>query len=165
MTEDRVIKRRKRTPTAKQTRFANLLAAGQHTLVEAYCLSYATDSMTQTTRRNEASKLASNPVISAMVQTEKLRLTNIAAQVERQKSIQTVSDTERVLSRLRTWLDNPPDSPLQLRASEILARAIGLNGSTIEIKQEQSSSDLLQSINAILLNADPDAGSDSDPIH
>ena len=100
-----------------------------------------------------------------MVETEKVRLGHIAAQAEQKKSIQTISDTERVLSRLRTWLDNPPDSPLQLRASEILARAIGLNGSTIEIKQEQSSSDLLQSINAILLNADPDAGSDSDPIH
>ena len=121
--------------------------------------------MTQTTRRNEASKLASNPVIAAMVETEKMRLTNIAAQTERQKSIQTISDTERVLSRLRLWLDNPPDSPLQLRASEILARAIGLNGSTLEIKQEQSSTDLLQSINAILINADPNYDPDSDPVH
>ena len=163
MTEERVIKRRKRTPTAKQVRFANLLASGKHTLVDAYCLSYATEKMTQTTRRNEASKLASNPTIAAMVETEKARLTNIEAQAERQKSIQTISDTERVLSRLRLWLDNPPDSPLQLRASEILARAIGLNGSTLEIKQEQSSTDLLQSINAILINADPNHDPDSDP--
>ena len=114
MAEERAIKRRKRTPTAKQVRFANLLASGKHTLVDAYCLSYATEKMTQTTRRNEASKLASNPVIAAMVETEKMRLTNIEAQAERQKSIQTISDTERVLSRLRLWLDNPPDSPLQL---------------------------------------------------
>ena len=160
-----MIKRRKRTPTAKQIKFANLLASGKHTLVDAYSLSYETENMTQTTRRNEASKLASNPVIAAMVETEKVRLSHIAAQTERQKSIQTMSDTERVLSRLRLWLDNPPDSPLQLRASEILARAIGLNGSILEIKQEQSSSDLLKSINAILSNADPDPDPDHDPVH
>ena len=75
MTEERVIKRRKRTPTAKQVRFANLLASGKHTLVDAYCLSYATEKMTQTTRRNEASKLASNPTILTMTLTLTLTLT------------------------------------------------------------------------------------------
>jgi len=135
-----------------------LLASGNHTIVDCYKLVYNAANMSHAVARNEASKLSNHPSIAMIVESEKARLSSISADRENQKrmtdSVQHTSDRERVLERLRQWLDSPPDSALQLRAAEALAKAVGLNGSTIEVKSEQTSSELRESINAILSNAD-----------
>ena len=154
MTEEKLIKRRNRKPSAKMEKFGKLLAAGNNTIVECYKMVYDAKNMSHAVARNEASKLANHPTITVIVEQEKARLSSISADREKQKrmsdSIQHTSDRERVLERLRQWLDSPPDSALQLRAAEALAKAVGLNGQTIEVKNEKSSHELLDSITAIL---------------
>ena len=67
-------------------------------------------------------------------------------------AVQHTSDRERVLTRLRTWLDLPPDSALQLRAAEILAKAVGLNNQVI-VSESKDSTSLAAELEAMLLAA------------
>ena len=156
MNEEKVIKRRNRKPSAKMIKYGKMLAAGEHTLVEAYRLCYAAENMTDATTRNEASALANHPSITMIVEEEKSRLSSLEADKQSQKqmadAVQHTSDRERVLTRLRTWLDLPPDSALQLRAAEILSRAIGMNNQVI-VSDQRDSTNVAAEIEAILLAA------------
>ena len=171
MSEDKVIKRRNRKPSAKMIKYGKMLAAGEHTLVEAYRLCYAAENMTDATARNEASALANHPSITLIVEEEKSRLSSLEADKQSQKqmadAVQHTSDRERVLTRLRTWLDLPPDSALQIRAAEILARAIGMNNQVI-VSDQRDSTNVAAEIEAILLAAnvtttDPSNDDDDQP--
>jgi len=168
MDEDKVIKRRNRKPSAKMIKYGKMLAAGEHTLVEAYRLCYAAENMTDATTRNEASALANHPSITLIVEEEKSRLSSLEADKQSQKqmadAVQHTSDRERVLTRLRTWLDLPPDSALQLRAAEILARAVGLHNQVI-VSDTRDSTNVAAEIEAMLLAANvamPDPSDDDD---
>tara|TARA_R110002074_G_scaffold43464_2_gene113333 strand:+ start:213 stop:740 length:528 start_codon:yes stop_codon:yes gene_type:complete len=165
MNEEKVIKRRNRKPSAKMIKYGKMLAAGEHTLVEAYRLCYAAENMTDATTRNEASALANHPSITMIVEEEKSRLNSLEADKQSQKqmadAVQHTSDRERVLTRLRTWLDLPPESPLQLRAAEILARAVGLNNQVI-VSDQRDSMNVAAEIEAMLLAANVTTADPSD---
>ena len=165
MSEEKVIKRRNRKPSAKMIKYGKMLAAGEHTLVEAYRLCYAAENMTDATTRNEASALANHPSITMIVEEEKSRLSSLEADKQSQKqmadAVQHTSDRERVLTRLRTWLDLPPESPLQLRAAEILARAVGLNNQVI-VSDQRDSMNVAAEIEAMLLAANVTTADPSD---
>ena len=165
MSEEKVIKRRNRKPSAKMIKYGKMLAAGEHTLVEAYRLCYAAENMTDATTRNEASALANHPSITMIVEEEKSRLNSLEADKQSQKqmadAVQHTSDRERVLTRLRTWLDLPPESPLQLRAAEILARAVGLNNQVI-VSDQRDSMNVAAEIEAMLLAANVTTADPSD---
>tara|TARA_R110002126_G_scaffold100174_2_gene231575 strand:- start:1183 stop:1710 length:528 start_codon:yes stop_codon:yes gene_type:complete len=165
MNEEKVIKRRNRKPSAKMIKYGKMLAAGEHTLVEAYRLCYAAENMTDATTRNEASALANHPSITMIVEEEKSRLSSLEADKQSQKqmadAVQHTSDRERVLTRLRTWLDLPPESPLQLRAAEILARAVGLNNQVI-VSDQRDSMNVAAEIEAMLLAANVTTADPSD---
>ena len=160
-----MIKRRNRKPSAKMIKYGKMLAAGEHTLVEAYRLCYAAENMTDATTRNEASALANHPSITMIVEEEKSRLSSLEADKQSQKqmadAVQHTSDRERVLTRLRTWLDLPPESPLQLRAAEILARAVGLNNQVI-VSDQRDSMNVAAEIEAMLLAANVTTADPSD---
>ena len=171
MSDEKVIKRRVRKPSAKMIKFGHLLATGEHTIVEAYRLSYDASKMSDAVARNESSKLANRRDITVIVEEEKSRLSSLEADKQSQKqmadAVQHTSDRERVLTRLRTWLDLPPDSALQLRAAEILARAIGMNNQVI-VSDQRDSTNVAAEIEAILLAAnvtaaDPSADDDDQP--
>ena len=151
-----MIKRRVRKPSAKMIKFGCLLATGEHTIVEAYKLSYDATNMSDAVARNESSKLANRRDITVIVDEEKSRLSSLEADKQSQKqmadAVQHTSDRERVLTRLRTWLDLPPDSALQLRAAEILSRAIGMNNQVI-VSDQRDSTNVAAEIEAILLAA------------
>ena len=165
MSDEKVIKRRNRKPSAKMIKYGKMLAAGEHTLVEAYRLCYAAENMTDATTRNEASALANHPSITMIVEEEKSRLNSLEADKQSQKqmadAVQHTSDRERVLTRLRTWLDLPPESPLQLRAAEILARAVGLNNQVI-VSDQRDSMNVAAEIEAMLLAANVTTADPSD---
>ena len=165
MSDEKVIKRRNRKPSAKMIKYGKMLAAGEHTLVEAYRLCYAAENMTDATTRNEASALANHPSITMIVEEEKSRLSSLEADKQSQKqmadAVQHTSDRERVLTRLRTWLDLPPESPLQLRAAEILARAVGLNNQVI-VSDQRDSMNVAAEIEAMLLAANVTTADPSD---
>ena len=165
MSDEKVIKRRVRKPSAKMIKFGHLLATGEHTIVEAYRLSYDASKMSDAVARNESSKLANRRDITVIVDEEKSRLSSLEADKQSQKqmadAVQHTSDRERVLTRLRTWLDLPPDSALQLRAAEILSRAIGMNNQVI-VSDQRDSTNVAAEIEAILLAANVTAADPSD---
>ena len=165
MSDEKVIKRRVRKPSAKMIKFGHLLATGEHTIVEAYRLSYDASKMSDAVARNESSKLANRRDITVIVDEEKSRLSSLEADKQSQKqmadAVQHTSDRERVLTRLRTWLDLPPESPLQLRAAEILARAVGLNNQVI-VSDQRDSMNVAAEIEAMLLAANVTTADPSD---
>jgi hypothetical protein len=76
--------------------------------------------------RNEASKLAANPDIAMMV--ERLREQNrqsIAASM--------VNDRDRVLERLRQWMDDAePTDTNKIKAAQLLGQSVGMFKDVIE---------------------------------
>ena len=174
MDEDKVIKRRVRKPSAKMIKFGKLLATGEHTIVEAYRLSYDASKMSDAVARNESSKLANRRDITMIVQEEKDRLSSLEADKESQKqmadAVQHTSDRERVLTRLRTWLDQPPDSALQIRSAELLGKSANLFATEVTVADQRNSTNVAEEIEAMLLAAnaaipDPSDDDDDQPEH
>ena len=174
MDEDKVIKRRVRKPSAKMIKFGKLLATGEHTIVEAYRLSYDASKMSDAVARNESSKLANRRDITMIVQEEKSRLSSLQADKESQKqmadAVQHTSDRERVLTRLRTWLDQPPDSALQIRSAELLGKSANLFATEVTVADQRNSTNVAEEIEAMLLAAnvaatDPSDDDDDQPEH
>ena len=174
MDEDKVIKRRVRKPSAKMIKFGKLLATGEHTIVEAYRLSYDASKMSDAVARNESSKLANRRDITMIVQEEKSRLSSLQADKESQKqmadAVQHTSDRERVLTRLRTWLDQPPDSALQIRSAELLGKSANLFATEVTVADQRDSTNVAAEIEAMLLAAnvaavDPSDDDDDQPEH
>ena len=174
MSEEKAIKRRVRKPSAKMIKFGKLLATGEHTIVEAYRLSYDASKMSDAVARNESSKLANRRDITMIVQQEKSRLSSLEADKESQKqmadAVQHTSDRERVLTRLRTWLDQPPDSALQIRSAELLGKSANLFATEVTVADQRDSTNVAAEIEAMLLAAnvaavDPSDDDDDQPEH
>ena len=174
MSEEKAIKRRNRKPSAKMIKFGKLLATGEHTIVEAYRLSYDASKMSDAVARNESSKLANRRDITMIVQEEKSRLSSLQADKESQKqmanAVQHTSDRERVLTRLRTWLDQPPDSALQIRSAELLGKSANLFATEVTVADQRDSTNVAAEIEAMLLAAnvaipDPSDDDDDQPEH
>jgi len=120
--------------TAKQRHFAMALGSGAGmTLSDAYREAYDCDGkgkggkgMSAAAIRNEASKLASNPDITAMV-------TRLRATSERAAQASQVSDRDKVLELLRRLMtDAEPNDTNRLRAAQLLGQTIGLFKDVIE---------------------------------
>ena len=76
--------------------------------------------------RNEASKLAANHDIAMMV--ERLRAEN-----ERAVSVSLVNDREKVLQRLRQWVDSAePTDTNKLKAAQLLGQTVGMFKDVVE---------------------------------
>ena len=174
MSEEKAIKRRVRKPSSKMIKFGKLLATGEHTIVEAYRLSYDASKMSDAVARNESSKLANRRDITMIVQQEKSRLSSLEADKESQKqmadAVQHTSDRERVLTRLRTWLDQPPDSALQIRSAELLGKSANLFATEVTVADQRDSTNVAAEIEAMLLAAnvaavDPSDDDDDQPEH
>ena len=174
MSEEKAIKRRNRKPSAKMIKFGKLLATGEHTIVEAYRLSYDASKMSDAVARNESSKLANRRDITMIVEEEKIRLSSLQADKESQKqmanAVQHTSDRERVLTRLRTWLDQPPDSALQIRSAELLGKSANLFATEVTVADQRDSTNVAAEIEAMLLAAnvaipDPSDDDDDQPEH
>ena len=117
--------------TSKQRHFALALAKGGAsgaglTLSDAYREAYNCENMSGAAIRNEASKLAANPDIAMMV--ERLREQNrqsIAASM--------VGDRDRVLERLRQWMDDAePTDTNKIKAAQLLGQSVGMFKDVIE---------------------------------
>ena len=147
--------------TDKQRLFASTLAAGGHSISDAYRAVYSAGNMSAATVRGEASRLAANPHVARMV--EQVRAQNAQAEVA-----SALSDRDRVLSRLREWIDEADTDSNRIRAAELLGKTVGLfrdviqtgsgDRATTEIQAEieQRLHDLL--LTAEVANKDVDAG-------
>ena len=106
--------------TGKQMAFCRAMASGTMTQSAAYREAYDADNMASASVRVEASRLLALPSITLMVET-------LRAGIEASIQAQGLSDRDRVLEKLRTWIDNaePTDSN-KLRAAELLGKSVGL---------------------------------------
>ena len=127
--------------TDKQRLFAHALASGKYSISDAYRECYSAGNMSGPAVRVEASRLAANPNVSLMV--EKLRSDMVVA--ERAAAL---SDRDRVLERLRAWMDHAEATDgNKIRAAELLGKSVGLfKDVTISSDSERSSNEVAAEI-------------------
>ena len=106
--------------TAKQMAFARCMASGTMTQSAAYRETSSADNMSGAVIRNEASRLMANHDIAIMVE-------RLIGQKDRALLASGLSDRDKVLEKLRSWIDNaePTDSN-KLRAAELLGKSVGM---------------------------------------
>lgn len=146
--------------TAKQMHFARCVAAGM-SQAEAYREAFDVTADGKTaTHREAASRLMARADIRA-------RVDALVAQRERSILASSLSDRERVLSKLRHWLDHAEagDSN-RIRSAELLGKSVGLFRDVVETSDSKSSDELLAELEAMIeASADdqPDAEQSNDP--
>ena len=119
--------------TPKQQHFCRAVASGC-TMSDAYRESYSTSRMKPATINREAHALTSNPKITARIE-----VLNRAK--DRAVVASSLSDRERVLTKLRVLLDNPEGTPAEhvmLRAADLLGKSVGLYKDVVETQVQRS---------------------------
>ena len=113
--------------TSKQRHFALALGSGAGmSLSDAYREAYQCENMRAAAIRTEASRLAANPAITLLL--EQIREKN-----ERAVSASLVSDREKVLERLRQWMDSAePTDTNKLKAAQLLGQTVGMFKDVVE---------------------------------
>ena len=137
--------------TAKQMHFARCVASGMPQ-AEAYREAYDVTAVGKTaTHRESASRLMARDDIKA-------RVDALIAQRERSILASSLSDRERVLSKLRQWTDSAEagDSN-KIRAAELLGKSVGLFRDVIETSESRSSDELLAELEAMIESVADDA--------
>jgi len=138
------------------------------TLVEAYEISGYAPLGSRAAQRVEACRLLSSETVSALVEQERVKLAKVRARIEKNQEAMVLSDSQRVLDKLRIWLEgNEAASTSQLKSAELLGRSCSLFKDVSEhIKTERSSDDIQQTLEeklAALLGPDyTDPPPDSD---
>lgn len=106
--------------TGKQQHFARAVASGTMTQSAAYREAYNADNMSSASVRVEASRLLADPNVALTVKA--LKASNeVAIQA------QTLTDRDRVLSKLRTWMDDAgPLDTNRIASARLLGQSVGL---------------------------------------
>jgi hypothetical protein len=142
--------------TPKMLHFCRCVAAGMG-YAEAYRESHAvTATGKSATHREAASRLMARADIRA-------RVDALVKQRERSQLASALSDKERVLSKLRHWLDHAESGDSnRIRSAELLGRSVGLFKDVVETTDSRSSEELLAELDAMLEQTEPDQPNDSD---
>tara|TARA_S200002703_G_scaffold25905_1_gene22238 strand:- start:18 stop:512 length:495 start_codon:yes stop_codon:yes gene_type:complete len=130
--------------TAKQLHFCRCVAAGM-SQAEAYREAFDVTADGKTaTHREAASRLMARADIRA-------RVDALVAQRERSILASSLSDRERVLSKLRHWVDHAEagDSN-RIRSAELLGKSVGLFREVVETSDSKSSDELLAELEAMI---------------
>ena len=136
---------------AKHMHFARCVASGMPQ-AEAYREAYDVTAVGKTaTHRQAASRLMARDDIKA-------RVDALIAQRERSILASSLSDRERVLSKLRQWTDSAEagDSN-KIRAAELLGKSVGLFRDVIETSESRTSEELLAELETMLESVADDA--------
>ena len=120
-----------RDMTPKQLHFCRCVASGM-TQADAYREAYEpSDSTTAASIHTLASRLMGQVEIRSRVGT-------LIAARERAVAASALSDRDKVLSKLRGWMDSAePTDSTKLRAAELLGKAAGLFTSEINVTTEE----------------------------
>jgi|TARA_B100000900_G_C20051349_1_gene502119 hypothetical protein len=106
------------------------------------------------THREAASRLMARADIRA-------RVDALVKQRERSVLASALSDRERVLSKLRHWLDHAESGDSnRIRSAELLGKSVGLFKDVVETTDSRTSDELLAELDAMLEQAEPDQPSD-----
>ena len=141
--------------TDKQYNFCLLVGSLKCSSTEAYARVYNSDNMKRATIRREASRLLASHIITTTIQ-------SIKEEHDRHKLSLSLSDSEKIYDRLRTWIDHPPEkenASAQLRSVELLMKALGIGNSqtvNMNVNQEQTSEQIKERIESLLIDADQD---------
>ena len=130
--------------TPKQMHFCRCVAAGM-SQAAAYREAFdVTADGKSATPREAASRLMARADIKA-------RVDALVAQRERSILASSLSDRERVLSKLRAWTDTAEQGDSnKIRAAELLGKSVGLFRDVVETSESRSSDELLSDLEAML---------------
>ena len=144
--------------TAKQQHFCRCVAAGM-SQAEAYREAYdVTAEGKSASHREAASRLMRRADIST-------RVSALIAQRERSILASSLSDREKVLSKLRHWIDHADAEEgmaHKLRAAELLGKSTSLFRDVVETSESRSSHELLAELEAMLESVADDQAEQSD---
>ena len=116
--------------TAKQRKFAENVVHGMG-IAEAYRNSYDAENMKPASVQRRAAELMVDGKVKACM--EALRV-----ELRRQSEVTSVSDRDKVVTKLRDWLDGKESATAaQLRAAELLGKACGLYRDVVEDHRER----------------------------
>ena len=136
--------KRKDGLTAKQRHFALEVATNGSSITAAYETAYECSNMSRAAMRNEASKLMSHPDIAAMV--ESIRSENEAKKLQSLRALE-LNDRERVLSKLREWIDTAePTDTNRIAAARLLGQSISLFKEHTITEEARSSDDIARQL-------------------
>ena len=127
--------------TPKKKAFARCVGSGM-SLSDSYREAYNAKNMSAACIRVEASKLMSDPNVTLMVE-------RIQKAAERAVVASTVSDRERVLTKLREIIDNAEGTPAEqviLRACDLLGKSAGLYKDVVETVVQRSPQEIRDEI-------------------
>ena len=142
--------KRKDGLTAKQRHFALEVATNGSSITAAYETAYECENMSRAAMRNEASKLMSNPDIAMMV--ESIRSENEAKKLQSLRASE-INDRERVLSKLREWMDTAePTDTNRIAAARLLGQSISLFKEHTITEDARSSNDIARQLEDRLAN-------------
>ena len=142
--------------TPKQMHFCRCVAAGM-TQAAAYREAFdVTADGKSATHREAASRLMARADIKA-------RVDALIAQRERSILASSLSDRERVLSKLRHWVDHAEagDSN-RIRSAELLGKSVGLFRDVVETSEGKTSDELLAELETMLESATADESGTDD---
>jgi len=150
--------------TPKQLHFARCIAGGM-TQSDGYREAYTVrDSTTQESVHSSASRLMADVKVSA-------RVRHLIGLREQAVVASAVTDRERVLSKLRGWMDDAePTDSVRLRAAELLGKSANLFATEVTVADQRNSTNVAEEIEAMLLAAnvaatDPSDDDDDQPEH
>ena len=138
--------------TPKQQHFCRAVASGC-TMSDAYREAYNTNNMKPATVHREAHTLMATPKIATRVE---------ALQRAKDRAVvaSSLSDRERVLSKLRDMMDTTEGGPAvtaQLRAAELLGKSVGLFKDVVETTRVRSSDEVRAELERMLDAATEDS--------
>ena len=133
--------------TPKQLHFARCIAGGM-TQSDGYREAYAVRPLTtQESIHSSASRLMSNPTVAS-------RVNHLIRLREQAVVASAVTDRERVLSKLRGWMDSAePTDSVKLRAAELLGKSANLFATEVSVSESKDSTSLAAELEAMLLAA------------
>ena len=146
--------------TPKQKLFARCVGGGK-SLADSYRDAYSAENMNGASIRNEASKLMSNPAITMMVET-------IQRAKERAVVASSVSDGDRVRTKLRTIMDEAEGTPAEntmLRAADLLGKSVGLYKDVVETITPKTADEVQAELDAYLKERGISLESVKDAVH
>ena len=133
--------------TPKQLHFARCIAGGM-TQSDGYREAYAVRPLTsQESIHSSASRLMSNPTVAS-------RVNHLIRLREQAVVASAVTDRERVLSKLRGWMDSAePTDSVKIRAAELLGKSANLFATEVSVSESKDSTSLAAELEAMLLAA------------
>lgn len=115
--------------TVKQRKFAENVVSGMN-LADSYRNSYDASDMKPASVQRRAAELMVDGKIRACIEA-------LQREMRERVQIATVSDRDKVATKLRSWLDGEAATQSQLRAAELLGKACGMFRDVVEDHRER----------------------------